>query len=64
METVNINIKEILLLKGIRDVSLLINKLTKYELTLLVIFVLDNAANPSDWTDLVNQGVREIKNNK
>ena len=44
METIKINLQEILILRGVRDVNILINKLTKKELTLLLFFVLDNAA--------------------
>ena len=64
METISINLKEILLLKGVRDVDVLVNKLTKKDLIILLFFVLDNSARVSDWTDLVNQGIREIKSNK
>ena len=59
METVKINLQEILILRGVRDVNILINKLSKKELTLLLFFVLDNAAPPKDWSDLVNQGIIE-----
>ena len=64
METIKINVKEILLLKGVRDVDILVNKLTKKDLIILLFFVLDNSARVNDWTDLVNQGIREIKSNK
>ena len=61
IESIKINITDIILEKSIRDVGILIDKLTKTQLKLLIMLTLDNTTERKNWKLIIEKSLIELK---
>ena len=61
IESIKINVTDIILEKSIRDVGILTKKLTKLQLKVLVMLILDNTLDRKNWKQIVEKSLIELK---
>ena len=61
IESIKINVTDIILEKSIRDVGILTKKLTKLQLKVLVMLILDNTIDRKNWKQIVEKSLIELK---
>ena len=61
IESIKINVTDIILEKSIRDVGILTKKLTKLQLKVLVMLILDNTIDRNNWKQIVEKSLIELK---